>query len=113
MKFSNSPHDLSIAPDYLRTRVGELQEFNPMLGHRGVRLAVSYPEIAEMQARAIFEATADVAQKYGKAPIPEIMIPLVVGKREFDYVRARIDAVAEAVQQRKRSRTALSRGHHD
>lgn len=91
-------HNLSIAPEYLRTRVGELQEFNPMLGHRGVRLAVSYPEIAEMQARAIFEATADVAQKYGKAPIPEIMIPLVVGKREFDYVRARIDAVAEAVQ---------------
>ena len=91
-------NELSIAPEYLRTRVGELQEFNPMLGHRGVRLAVSYPEIAEMQARAIFEATADVAQKYGKAPIPEIMIPLVVGKREFDYVRARIDAVAEAVQ---------------
>jgi pyruvate,orthophosphate dikinase len=91
-------HDLAIAPEYLRTRVGELQEFNPMLGHRGVRLAVSYPEIAEMQARAIFEATADVAQKYGKAPIPEIMIPLVVGKPEFDFVRARIDAVAEAVQ---------------
>jgi pyruvate,orthophosphate dikinase len=91
-------HELSIAPDYLRTRVGELQEFNPMLGHRGVRLAVSYPEIAEMQARAIFEATADVAKKYGKAPIPEIMIPLVVGKLEFDYVRAHIDAVAAAVQ---------------
>ncbi|MDP1699484.1 MAG: putative PEP-binding protein [Aestuariivirga sp.] len=91
--------ELSIAPEYLRTRVGELQEFNPMLGHRGVRLAVSYPEIAEMQARAIFEATADVAQKYGKAPIPEIMIPLVVGKLEFDYVRARVVAVADAVQQ--------------
>ncbi len=91
-------HDLSIAPEYLRTRVGELQEFNPMLGHRGVRLAVSYPEIAEMQARAIFEATVEVAQKYGKAPIPEIMIPLVVGKLEFDYVRARVVAVAEAVQ---------------
>ncbi len=92
-------HELSIAPEYLRTRVGELQEFNPMLGHRGVRLAVSYPEIAEMQARAIFEATVEVAQKYGKAPIPEIMIPLVVGKLEFDYVRARIVAVAEAVQE--------------
>ena len=91
-------HDLSIAPEYLRTRVGELQEFNPMLGHRGVRLAVSYPEIAEMQARAIFEATVEVAQKYGKAPIPEIMVPLVVGKLEFDYVRARVVAVAEAVQ---------------
>ncbi len=90
--------ELSIKPEYLRTRVGELQEFNPMLGHRGVRLAVSYPEIAEMQARAIFEATLDVAKKYGKAPIPEIMIPLVVGKLELDYVRARIVAVADSVQ---------------
>jgi pyruvate,orthophosphate dikinase len=90
--------ELAIAPDYLRTRVGELQEFNPMLGHRGVRLAVSYPEIAEMQARAIFEATVEVAQKHGKAPIPEIMIPLVVGRPEFDYVRARVVAVAEAVR---------------
>ncbi len=91
--------ELNIKPDYLRTRVSELQEFNPMLGHRGVRLAVSYPEIAEMQARAIFEATVVVAKKYGKAPIPEIMIPLVVGKLELDYVRALVVAVAEAVQQ--------------
>ena len=90
--------ELAIAPEYLRARVAELQEFNPMLGHRGVRLAVSYPEIAEMQARAIFEATVDVAKKYGKAPIPEIMIPLVVGKLEFDYVCARVVAVAESVQ---------------
>ena len=90
--------ELHIAPEYLRARVAELQEFNPMLGHRGVRLAVSYPEIAEMQARAIFEATADVAIKYGKAPIPEIMIPLVVGKLELDFVRAHIVAVAEEVQ---------------
>ena len=91
--------ELSIKPEYLRTRVAELQEFNPMLGHRGVRLAVSYPEIAEMQVRAIFEATVDVAKKYGKAPMPEIMIPLVVGKLELDYVRAHVVAVAEAVQQ--------------
>ena len=90
--------ELNIKPDYLRTRVSELQEFNPMLGHRGVRLAVSYPEIAEMQARAIFEATVVVAKKYGKAPTPEIMIPLVVGKLELDYVRAFVVAVAEAVQ---------------
>jgi pyruvate, orthophosphate dikinase len=90
--------ELHIAPEYLRARVAELQEFNPMLGHRGVRLAVSHPEIAEMQARAIFEATADVAKKYGKAPIPEIMIPLVVGKLELDFVRARVVAVAEDVQ---------------
>ena len=91
--------ELSIKPEYLRTRVAELQEFNPMLGHRGVRLAVSFPEIAEMQARAIFEATVDVAKKYGKAPIPEIMIPLVVGKLELDYVRAHVVAVAQRVQQ--------------
>jgi pyruvate,orthophosphate dikinase len=90
--------EMNIKPEYLRARVAELQEFNPMLGHRGVRLAVSHPEIAEMQARAIFEATADVAKKYGKAPIPEIMIPLVVGKLELDFVRARVVAVAEDVQ---------------
>ena len=90
--------EIALEPDYLRTRVSELQEFNPMLGHRGVRLAVSYPEIAEMQARAIFEATLFVARKYGKAPIPEIMIPLVVGRAEFDYVRARVVAVAENMQ---------------
>jgi pyruvate,orthophosphate dikinase len=90
--------ELGIAPDYLRTRVSELQEFNPMLGHRGVRLAVSYPEIAEMQARAIFEATVIVGRKYGKAPIPEIMIPLVIGKPELDLVRQAIVAVADDVQ---------------
>jgi pyruvate, orthophosphate dikinase len=90
--------ELNVEADFLRTRVSELQEFNPMLGHRGVRLAVSYPEIAEMQARAIFEATVEVARKYGKAPIPEIMIPLVFGRPELDLVRARITAVAQQVQ---------------
>ena len=58
---TRSPANMGIAADYLRTRVAELQEFNPMLGHRGVRLAISYPEIAEMQARAIFEAAVEVA----------------------------------------------------
>jgi pyruvate, orthophosphate dikinase len=90
--------ELNVEVEFLRTRVSELQEFNPMLGHRGVRLAVSYPEIAEMQARAIFEATVEVARKYGKAPIPEIMIPLVFGRPELDLVRARITAVAQQVQ---------------
>jgi pyruvate,orthophosphate dikinase len=84
-------------PDTLRARVAELHEFNPMLGHRGVRLLISYPEIAEMQARAIFEAAAEVARRTGKAPIPEVMVPLVASKSELDIVKARIVAVAEQV----------------
>jgi pyruvate,orthophosphate dikinase len=82
----------------LRARVAELHEFNPMLGHRGVRLAVSYPEIAEMQARAIFEAAVAVGRQNGKPPIPEIMVPLVATCAEFDFVRRRIVAIAEAVE---------------
>jgi pyruvate,orthophosphate dikinase len=84
-------------PDILRGRVAELDEFNPMLGHRGVRLLVTYPEIAEMQARAIFEAATGVAKRTGKAPIPEVMIPLVASKAELDYVCQRVVAVAREV----------------
>jgi pyruvate,orthophosphate dikinase len=82
----------------LRARVSDLHEFNPMLGHRGVRLAITYPEIAEMQARAIFEAATDVARRTGSPPIPEVMVPLVATKAELDLVRERIVAVAEKVQ---------------
>jgi pyruvate,orthophosphate dikinase len=82
----------------IRTRVAELHEFNPMLGHRGVRIAITFPEIAEMQARAIFEAAAEVARRTGTPPIPEIMVPLVAAKAEFDHVRARIVAVADEVE---------------
>ncbi len=85
-------------PEALRARVAELHEFNPMLGHRGVRLAVSYPEIAEMQARAIFEAAVEVGKRTGKPPIPEIMVPLVFSRTEFDYVKKHIVAAADAVQ---------------
>jgi pyruvate,orthophosphate dikinase len=88
---------LSIDAAVLRRRVETLHEFNPMLGHRGCRLAISYPEIAEMQARAIFEAAAEAARKTGAAVVPEIMVPLVGLKAELDYVKARIDAVAKAV----------------
>jgi pyruvate,orthophosphate dikinase len=84
-------------PDTLRARVAELKEFNPMLGHRGVRLLISYPEIAEMQARAIFEAATDVARRTGKAPIPEVMVPLVATRTELDRVKERVVAVAEEV----------------
>jgi pyruvate,orthophosphate dikinase len=90
--------------EVLRARVAELHEFNPMLGHRGVRLAISYPEIAEMQARAIFEAAIDVGKKTGAPPIPEIMVPLVAAKTELDLIRDRIMAVAEEV---KKERGAL------
>ncbi|MBD9493174.1 MULTISPECIES: pyruvate, phosphate dikinase [unclassified Ensifer] len=88
---------LSLDPSELRQRVGELHEFNPMLGHRGCRLAISYPEIAEMQARAIFEAAVEAAHETGAAVVPEIMVPLVGLKAELDYVKARIDAVAKEV----------------
>ncbi len=88
---------LSIDEAVLRRRVDTLHEFNPMLGHRGCRLAISYPEIAEMQARAIFEAAAEAAKTTGAAVEPEIMVPLVGLKAELDYVKARIEAVAKAV----------------
>ncbi|MGR6330115.1 pyruvate, phosphate dikinase [Sphingomonas sp. XXL09] len=80
----------------LKRRANELHEFNPMLGHRGCRLGVTYPEIYEMQARAIFEAALDVAAK-GEAPVPEIMIPLVATKRELDLMKAVVDKAAETV----------------
>ena len=80
-------------------RVEQLHEFNPMLGHRGVRLGISYPEIYEMQARAIFEAVADVQKKGGKPVIPEIMIPLIATKKELDLMKAVVDQVAEEVSQ--------------
>ena len=81
----------------LRVRSAELAEANPMLGHRGCRLGVTYPEISEMQARAIFEAAVE-ASKHADAPVePEVMIPLVSDKMEFDFLRERIDAVAATV----------------
>jgi pyruvate,orthophosphate dikinase len=81
----------------LKARASELHEFNPMLGHRGCRLGVTYPEIYEMQARAIFEAACDVAAETGAAPIPEVMIPLVATRREFDLMKAVVDTAAKAV----------------
>ena len=80
----------------IHARAAELSETNPMLGHRGCRLGVSYPEIYEMQARAIFEAAVEVG-KSGAAPVPEIMIPLVGVKRELDITRAQVEKVAKAV----------------
>ena len=89
--------DLNADAERLRARVAELHEFNPMLGHRGVRLAITFPEIAEMQARAIFEAAVEIGKRTGNAPTPEIMIPLVADKAELDIIQDRVVAVAKAV----------------
>ncbi|QQV78159.1 pyruvate, phosphate dikinase [Sphingomonas aliaeris] len=83
--------------DVLKRRAAELHEFNPMLGHRGCRLGVTYPEIYEMQARAIFEAAVEVAAKSGDAPIPEVMIPLVGTRRELELMKQVVDKAAQAV----------------
>lgn len=85
-------------PERLRARLAELKEFNPMLGHRGVRLAISYPEIAEMQARAIFEAVVEAGRETGSPPTPEIMIPLIATRAEFDIMHRHIVSVAEQVE---------------
>ncbi len=88
---------MGVDADKLRERAESLHEFNPMLGHRGCRLAISYPEIAEMQTRAIIEAAIAAAKKTGEAVIPEIMVPLVGIKAELDFVKARIDKVAAQI----------------
>ena len=80
----------------LRRRAGELAESNPMLGHRGCRLGITFPEIYEMQARAIFEAALDVAAE-GEPPLPEIMVPLVATRAELAIIKALIDRTAETV----------------
>ncbi|HEY8603102.1 pyruvate, phosphate dikinase [Tsuneonella suprasediminis] len=83
--------------DHLRRRADELHEFNPMLGHRGCRLGITYPEIYEMQARAIFEAACEVADASGEAPVPEVMIPLVSTRREVELMKALVDKTAGEV----------------
>ena len=87
----------------VKSRAASLHEMNPMLGHRGCRLGVAYPEITEMQARAIFEAACDVA-KEGKKVLPEVMIPLVGLKAEFDMLKIVIDDTAKAVFAEKGSK---------
>jgi pyruvate,orthophosphate dikinase len=84
-------------PRKLADRARELAEFNPMLGFRGCRLAIAYPEIAEMQARAIFEAAVEAGKRTGKPVVPEVMVPLIATRAEFDLVKARIDDTAKAV----------------
>ena len=96
-EFAELSEATGLGVDHLKRRAGELHEFNPMLGHRGCRLGITFPEIYEMQARAIFEAACDVAEKSGEAVVPEVMIPLVATKRELQILRALVDRAAEAV----------------
>ena len=97
-------------PKKLADRARELREFNPMLGFRGCRLAIAYPEIAEMQARAIFEAAIEASRDIGAPVVPEIMVPLIASKAELDLVKARIDAMAETVSAEARSKVEYQVG---
>jgi len=96
-EFAEVASATGVEVEKLKRRAAELHEFNPMLGHRGCRLGVTYPEIYEMQARAIFEAAVEVAEKTGEAPIPEVMIPLVATRRELELMKAVVDKAAVAV----------------
>jgi pyruvate,orthophosphate dikinase len=88
---------MGVSSDKLKLRANELHEFNPMLGFRGVRIAVRYPEVAEMQARAIFEGAVEAGKQTGKPVTAEIMVPLVMTRAELDLIKGRIVAMAEAV----------------
>ena len=96
-------HKLQLTPDEIARRVDELHEFNPMLGHRGCRLGITYPEISEMQARAVFQAAAEV-QKRGKKVRPEIMIPLVGFPRELKLQIDIVKRVADEVAKEKKTK---------
>ena len=89
---------LGITPEKLKARITELHEFNPMLGFRGCRLAIRYPEITEMQARAIFEAAIAASRKTGKTVTPEVMIPLVAYRTEYDLLARVIRETAKTVE---------------
>ncbi|MEW9097252.1 MAG: pyruvate, phosphate dikinase [Clostridiaceae bacterium] len=89
--------DLGISFQNLRFKIESLKEFNPMMGHRGCRLSISYPEIAEMQGRAIIEAAIEVNKRKGYNIVPEIMIPLVGEVKELEFVKSVVVSVAEEV----------------
>ncbi|MBW8755531.1 MAG: pyruvate, phosphate dikinase, partial [Sphingomonadales bacterium] len=96
-EFEELAQAIGIGAETLKRRAGELHEMNPMLGHRGCRLGITFPEIYEMQARAIFEAACDVAVASGEAVVPEVMIPLVATRRELEILRALVDRTAAQV----------------
>ena len=95
--------DMGITVEHLKEKCAELHEFNPMMGHRGCRLAVTYPEIARMQTRALMEAAIEVAEEEGLDIVPEIMIPLVGEKKELKFVKDVVVETAELVKKEKNS----------
>ncbi|QBR69932.1 pyruvate, phosphate dikinase [Beijerinckiaceae bacterium] len=101
---------MGVSLERLTQRTAELSEVNPMLGFRGARLAIAYPEIAEMQARAIFEGAIMARAKTGMDVRPEIMTPLIVAKAEFDLIKSRVDAIAQAVAAEMKQTIAYSVG---
>ena len=95
--------DMGITVEHLKEKCAELHEFNPMMGHRGCRLAVTYPEIARMQTRALMEAAIEVQEEEGFEIVPEIMIPLVGEKKELKFVKDVVVETAELVKTEKNS----------
>ena len=95
--------DMGITVEAIKEKCADLHEFNPMMGHRGCRLAVTYPEIAKMQTRAVMEAAIEVKEEEGYDIIPEIMIPLVGEKKELKFVKDIVVETAEAVKAEKGS----------
>ena len=95
--------DMGMTVEDVKAKCAELHEFNPMMGHRGCRLAVTYPEIAKMQTRAVMEAAIEVKEECGYDIIPEIMIPLVGEKKELKYVKDVVVEIAELVKKEKNS----------
>ncbi|MGU8312045.1 pyruvate, phosphate dikinase [Clostridium perfringens] len=93
--------EIGVSPAEIKNVVAELHEFNPMMGHRGCRLAVSYPEIAEMQTRAVIEAAIEVKKNKGYNIVPEIMIPLIGEIKELKYVKNVVVETAKTVMEEK------------
>jgi pyruvate,orthophosphate dikinase len=96
-EFEEVAQAAGVGIEHLKRRAAEMHEFNPMLGHRGCRLGITYPEIYEMQARAIFEAACEVSAKGGDPVVPEVMIPLVGTKAELAILRKLVDETAATV----------------
>jgi pyruvate,orthophosphate dikinase len=95
---------IGVSADEVKARANELHEVNPMLGHRGCRLGISYPEIYEMQARAIFEASIEAGKSNGVRVIPEIMIPLVGDRKEVEFLKERIIGIAKQIEQESKDK---------
>lgn len=95
--------DMNVSVEKLKEKISDLHEFNPMMGHRGCRLAVTYPEIAKMQTRALMEAAIEVSEEEGIEMVPEIMIPLVGEEKELKFVKDIVVETAELVKKEKNS----------